>query len=180
MLHVSVIKRIRQNPIKGSMRQRRSAVRAEAQASGFVRKVEYGVVARSVKLEDPLDDRAIDRIDYLFPQLMIPKITKGGTAGPFSSAKSLPISASDIFSKIIDVILGLAECDREYELSLGRAVEPKGREFEVLQDIHVQKMDQPAPVHGVPGQAVRVPGQNSFGLSLFESGKHFIKNGPSG
>ncbi|MCL4359948.1 hypothetical protein M1555_01680 [Patescibacteria group bacterium] len=86
---------------------------------------------------------------------------------PHSVSQFLPDAALHIFRKVIDVILRLAERDRQHKFPLWCVIKPKRRKLEPCELTCVDKVDNPTAVYRIACKPIRMPCDNTRGQSPF-------------
>ena len=74
----------------------------------------------------------------------------------------------------------LGKGHHEHEPALGIVLKPERWEFKGGNLTFVEKVNDLPAVDGVPGQAIRVPSDDSFRFPCLDAPDHFVENRPSG
>ncbi|OGR63609.1 MAG: hypothetical protein A2X31_05355 [Elusimicrobia bacterium GWB2_63_22] len=82
-----------------------------------------------------------------------------------------------VFREVVHVILGLAEGDRQHELTLWRRVKPERGKLQFQNLACVHQIDQFSAVNTIPREAVRVPGHYAVGRALLKASDHLVEYG---
>ncbi len=133
----------------------------------------------SIPLECFLNNRSALAVNENPLGAIIIDIANRGRARIFTASDFFTKSALRIFRKRINIVFAETKIVVKHKLSLRRVFKPRTGEFERVDFVCIEHVDDPSAVHAVAGKAVGMPCKNSISLTRLNPGEHVVENRPA-